>query len=394
MIWSLSVKVANRVENIRPFFVMQMLARAKQLEAEGRDIIHLEIGEPDFPTPRHVCEAATQALLEKNMTYTSAAGLPELRQAIAGFYGRKYGVELDYRRIFITPGASGALLLALGLVVDPGDGVVLADPGYPCYANFVRLYGGIPMGIPVLEASGLNLNASCLEAHWSSKSAGFIMASPANPTGVVLSSEVVQGLVDFVQSKSGFVVSDEIYQGLEYGTRSCTALECSNDVFVINSFSKYFGMTGWRLGWAVVPEPFVAAAESLSQNIFISAHTLSQWAALAAFDPVNLEELERRRQIFAARRDVLCAGLERLGFLIHARPEGAFYVFVDASGVTADTRTFAANLLEEMGVATTPGVDFGVFQPQKYLRFCYTVSVERINEALDRIARFVSNQRA
>ncbi len=383
------MKIAQRLTDISPFFVMEILARAKELEQQGRDIIHMEIGEPDFPTPPKILEAAARALAEADIKYTPAAGLPELRMAIAGFYERTQGVSFDHRRIFVTPGASGALMLAMGLALNPGEGVWLADPSYPCYPNFVRLFGGLPRFMPVDEASEFNLSADLLKSRWAASDAGVILASPANPTGSVMRAEAMQALIEFVDAREGFVISDEIYQGLEYGSPSPTALHYSNEVFVINSFSKYFGMTGWRLGWAVVPEAAVDGAERLAQNLYISAPTLSQRAALAAFDPENIEELERRRRQFAERRDVLCEGLSRLGFLIRARPEGAFYIYADCSPVTADSQTFAQTLLEEAGVAVTPGRDFGTHQPERYLRFCYTASIPRIREGLDRMADFL-----
>jgi len=383
------MKIAQRVSYISPFFVMAILARAKELERMGRDIIHMEIGEPDFPTPPKILAAAARALGEADIKYTPAAGLPELRMAIAGFYERRHGVSLDHRRIFVTPGASGALMLAMGLALNPGEGVLLADPSYPCYPNFVRLFGGFPRSLPVDETNAFNLSAELLKSHWTTSDAGVILASPANPTGAVMGPEAMQAVIEFVDARHGFVVADEIYHGLEYGPPSHTALHDSEEVFVINSFSKYFGMTGWRLGWAVVPEAAMEGAERLAQNLYISAPTLSQLAALAAFDPENIEELERRRRQFADRREVLCEGLSRLGFLIRAKPEGAFYVYADCSGVTPDSQAFALALLEEAGVAVTPGRDFGTHQPERYLRFCYTASIPRLREGLERMADYL-----
>jgi aspartate/methionine/tyrosine aminotransferase len=385
--WSV-MKSSRRMLDIQPFFAMEILARARELEQAGRDIVHMEIGEPDFPTPPLIVEAAARALKDAAIQYTPAAGLPALRQVIAGHYRIRHGLDLDPRRIFLTPGASGALLLALGLLVNPGDAVAMADPGYPCYPNFVRLFDGLPLRVAVDADNDFNLTAGLLDAQCHHPVAGVIVASPANPTGSILSPGALRALVDAVMARDGFVIADEIYHGLEYGAPAATALSCSDKVFVINSFSKYYGMTGWRLGWAVVPEWAIDAAERLAQNLFISAPTLSQLAALAAFEPQNLEELERRRQIFAERRDLLSAGLHRLGFRLPARPEGAFYVYADASPLTADSRALARDLLEEAGVAVTPGLDFGVNQPERYLRFCYTASAERLSEGLDRLKRF------
>lgn len=388
------MNIARRMAAIRPFVVMEILARARELEAAGRDIIHMEVGEPDFPAPPHVVAAAAAALRDGDLKYTPAGGLPELRQAIADFYRHRYGQSIPPQRVFVTPGASGALLLALGLLIEPGDGVALTDPGYPCYPNFVHLYGGEPRRLPVDETTGFNLDAPMLERAWDAAMAGVIIASPANPTGAVMPPAVMQALVNGVASRGGFVVADEIYHGLEYGAVSPTALSYAPDVLVVNSFSKYFGMTGWRLGWAVVPEACAAGAERLAQNLFIAAPTLSQRAALAAFDPGNLAELERRRQVFASRREVLCAGLRELGLIVRTKPEGAFYVYADCRQVTPDSRAFALALLEDAGVAVTPGLDFGMHHPERYLRFCYTASSERIEEGLNRLADFIRSRRS
>ena len=388
------MKLSRRMHEIQPFFAMDILARARELEQAGRDIVHMEIGEPDFPTPPLILESAARSLKDGAIKYTPAAGLPQLRQAIAGHYRSRHGLDLDPRRIFLTPGASGALMLALGVLVNPGDSVAMADPGYPCYPNFVRLFDGLPLRVAVDAESGFNLTAGLLKAQGDQELAGVIVASPANPTGSILSPVALRDLVAGVMAREGFVIADEIYHGLEYGAPAATALTCSDQVFVINSFSKYFGMTGWRLGWAVVPNWAIDAAERLAQNLFISAPTLSQLAALAAFEPANLEELERRRHIFTERRNLLCAGLQGLGFRLHARPEGAFYVYADASQVTSDSRTFALDLLQEAGVAVTPGLDFGVNQTERYLRFCYTASAERLGEGLTRLQRFIARRSA
>jgi aspartate/methionine/tyrosine aminotransferase len=383
------MNIAERMHQIRPFFVMEILSRAKALEEQGRDILHMEIGEPDFPAPPLVVEAALGFIRSGNVKYTPAGGLPELREAIAAYYGRRYGVQVAAERIFITPGASGGFLLSLGLLLGAGDKVALADPGYPCYSNFVRLFGGIPCLVPVDETTGFHLSADLLRNIWDDRMTGIVLASPANPTGSMIAPDIFEGVLDYVGRQAGFVISDEIYHGLEYGQRSRTALELSPRAFVINSFSKYFGMTGWRLGWVVVPDGLAGEAEKLAQNIFISAPAHSQAAALASFAEENLNELERRRFLFEERRDFLCAGLEEIGFVIKARPEGAFYVFADCSRFTGDSYGFAMDLLAETGVAVTPGLDFGANHPERYLRFCYTIPLERLAAALERIGEFV-----
>jgi aspartate/methionine/tyrosine aminotransferase len=383
------MNVADRMREINPFFVMEILARAKALERAGRDIIHMEIGEPDFPAPPLVVEAALEFIRRGDVKYTPASGLAELREAIAEYYGKRYGMAVAAERIFITPGASGGFLLAMGLLLGADARIALADPGYPCYANFVRLFGGVPCFVPVEESTGFHLNVNLLQQYWDDRMTGTVIASPANPTGSIMPPQVLRDILEYVHRRDGFVISDEIYHGLEYGEPSRTALEFSSHSFVVNSFSKYFGMTGWRLGWLVVPEDFIGDAERLAQNIFISAPTHSQVAALASFTEENLRELERRRLIFQERRDFLCSRLEEIGFAIRAKPEGAFYVFADCSRFSPDSHAFAMRLLAEAGVAVTPGVDFGVNHPERYLRFCYTASLERLGEAMERIGEFV-----
>ncbi|CAL1239521.1 aminotransferase class I/II-fold pyridoxal phosphate-dependent enzyme [Candidatus Methylocalor cossyra] len=374
---------------IAPFQVMEILSRAKAMERDGRDIVHLEIGEPDFPTPPLVVEAAVSFIRRGEVKYTPASGLPELRDALAEYYRERYGVGVGPERIFVTPGASGGFLLVLGMLLGPGSKVALADPGYPCYPNFVRLFGGEPCPVPVDDATGFHLNAESVRRLWGERMAGTIISSPANPTGATMAMPVMKELVDWVHERGGFVVSDEIYHGLEYGERSHTALEFSQRAFVVNSFSKYFGLTGWRLGWVIVPQDGVELAERLAQNLFISAPAASQIAGLASLREDNLQELERRRMALAARRDFLCERLERLGFVVRVKPQGALYVFADCSQLVPDGVAFARALLREAGVAVTPGTDFGCHETQHYVRFCYTAPILRLAEGMDRIERFL-----
>lgn len=382
--------IAKRMRNIRPFHVMELLGRAQALEREGRDIVHMEIGEPDFPTPPLVVAESVRFARLGMIKYTPACGLPQLRTALSDYYLRRYRVRVPPRRIFVTPGASGAFLLAMGALVDPGDRVLFADPGYPCYANFVRLFGGEPQGVPVDVNSGFQLSADLLERFWQRPAKGVVLASPSNPTGTLVSPGALSEMIRQVERRGGFFISDEIYHGLEYGEPSHSALEFSDDAFVINSFSKYFGMTGWRLGWLIAPESHVEALERLAQNIFISAPALSQVAALAAFGEENLQELERRRRESQIRRDFLCTKLGRIGFDIPVKPEGAFYVYADCEGLTSDSFDFAWRLLEEAHVAVTPGRDFGENRPERYLRFSYTTSLERLALGVERIAEFLA----
>ena len=381
--------LANRTFDIAPFYVMELLRRAKDLESQGRDIIHMEIGEPDFGTPPAIIEAGIKQLQTGNIKYTSAAGLPELREKIAAFYQTRYGVKLGTERIFITPGASGAFLLAFGVSVNPGDKIVMADPCYPCNSNFIRLFEGKAVALPVTAATNYQLTANLIEQHWNPSTKGVLIASPSNPTGTLIDADEFKRCIRTVHELGGSFFSDEIYHGLVYGKYAPTALEFSNNVFVINSFSKYFGMTGWRIGWLIVPEGLVDATEKLAQNIFIATSTLSQYAALAAFDPQNLDEFERRRAKFASRRDFLYNALVNLGFEIPVRPDGAFYIYANCAKFTDDSYQFAVGLLEEEGVAVTPGLDFGNYLANVHLRFAYTTSIERMGDAVERLERFI-----
>lgn len=383
------MQITERMRGIKPFHVMELMARAQALEREGRDIVHMEIGEPDFPTPPVVAARAVEYIRAGMVGYTPAGGLSELREAISKFYRFRYQISVPARRIFITPGASGAFLLVLGALVDAGDRVLLADPGYPCYANVVRLFGGKPHHVPVDVQSGFQLDSASVKQSWTGRTAGVVLASPSNPTGTMIDKKVLGELVAVVDERQGFLVSDEIYHGLEYNQPSHSALEFSDQAFVVNSFSKYFGMTGWRLGWLIVPESHVQITERLAQNVFISAAAPSQAAALAAFDPQNLEELERRRLEFHRRRDYLLTEVRRLGFEVPLKPEGAFYIYADCSGWTQESFDFAWRLLEQASVAVTPGRDFGLNQPERYVRFSYTTSMERLALGISRITQFL-----
>lgn len=385
-------RLAIRTREISPFYVMELLHRAKQLEALGRDVIHMEIGEPDFPAPAPVIEAGVKHLLTGDVKYTPAAGLTQLREKIAAHYRQQYNVNIAEERIYITPGASGAFLLAFGVSLNPGQEVLMADPCYPCNSNFVRLFEGHPTTIAVDATTGYQLTEELIQQHWTARTKGVLIASPSNPTGTLIGRDALKNAIQRVNALGGCFYSDEIYHGLVYGSKASTALEFSDDVFVINSFSKYFGMTGWRIGWLIVPDEFVDATEKLAQNIFIATSTQSQYAALAAFDEATLVELERRRGEFAERRDFLYDNLLRLGFEIPIKPQGAFYIYADCSKFTNDSYQFALDLLESQAVAVTPGIDFGSNQPQRYVRFAYTTSLERMAIAIQRLETFI-NQR-
>lgn len=382
-------KIAERMGGISAFYVMELLQRAKQLELQGRDVVHMEIGEPDFPTPRAVIEAGERLLRTGEVKYTAAAGLPELRRAIADFYRDRYAVEVDPARVFVTPGATGAFLLAFGISLNPGERILMADPCYPCNDNFVRLFDGKTRFVEVGADSAYQLTAETIAANWSENAKGALIASPSNPTGTLIDDSELHRAIVKVRELGGCFYSDEIYHGLVYDRPAVTALAHGDDVFVINSFSKYFGMTGWRVGWLIVPDAFVEAAEKLAQNIFISTTTHSQYAALASFEPDNLAELEHRRQEFQRRRDYLYQQLLRLGFSVACKPQGAFYVYADVSKFTDDSFQFARDLLEQQAVAVTPGRDFGVYRADKHIRFAYTASIDRMAVAIQRLEHFL-----
>lgn len=381
---------ASRLTHIEPFHVMELLARAKALEAEGRDIIHMEIGEPDFPTPEPIVAAAQASIAAGRVFYTPALGLPELRKAIADFYLKRYGQHVPASRIVVTAGASGALLLALACLAEPGGEWLLTDPGYPCNVNFVRSFEGVPVCIPVRAENSFQPTLAEIRAHWNDRTVGALLATPANPTGTLLDDTTLREIAGFVRENRGQLIVDEIYHGLTYERDAPTALQFGDDIFVVQSFSKYFNMTGWRLGWLVVPDRFSREIEKLAQNLFISPSTPAQYAALAAFHPETLAILESRRNEFRRRRDFLAPALEGLGFRLTAKPQGAFYVYADCSALTNDSDSFARDLLEKAGVAVTPGLDFGSHAPRSHLRFAYTTRIERLAEAVERIRQYLN----
>jgi aspartate/methionine/tyrosine aminotransferase len=386
------LRIAARMAHIEPFEVMEIQTLAREVEARGKDVVHLEIGEPDFRTPRPVVEAAKRALDREPMFYTSALGLQALREAIARFYADRYGVRIPAGRVVVTAGSSAALLLAFGVLLDPGEEVLLADPGYPCNRHFVRTLGAVPRGVPVGPATRYQLTADAARRHWTDRTRIAMVASPANPTGTMVTRAEIADLASLAREKRATFLSDEIYHGLTYGLDAPTAAEAGEDVVVINSFSKYFQMTGWRLGWMVAPADLVRRIEVLAQNLFISPSTVAQHAALACFAPETIAILEERRAELDARRKFLVPALESLGFGVPVVPQGAFYIYADCSRLTADSFSFAREVLVEAGVAITPGKDFGANEPEKHVRIAYTQPVARLEEAVERMRRFLARK--
>ena len=376
---------------IEPFHVMDILARARALEAEGRSIIHMEIGEPDFETPQPVVDAGVRALQQGHHHYTPALGLPQLREKIAVQYRQRYGEMVDPQRIVVTPGSSGALQLVVALVVNSGDQVLLADPGYPCNRHFIHLFGGEPLTIPVGPVERFQLTADLVKAHWGEKSRLVMISSPSNPTGTVIDPLELQKIAEFVAAEGGILVVDEIYHGLTYEGQVSSAVNLPGTVYVVNSFSKYYGMTGWRLGWLVAPSESVEGIDRLAQNLFLAAPTPSQHAALSALDPEVEAILLSRRDAFRERRDFLFKELNRIGFRIDHLPEGAFYLYADCSAFSNDSSELAMSLLEQAGVAITPGKDFATEDADHWVRFAYTVSLGRLQQGVERIHRFLQS---
>jgi aspartate/methionine/tyrosine aminotransferase len=384
-----SLRTAARMAHIEPFEVMEIQTLARQIEAQGQDVIHLEIGEPDFRTPQPVVEAAKRALDAHPMFYTSALGLPALREAISGFYRTRYKVEVPSQRIIVTAGSSAALLLAFGVLLNPDEEVLLADPGYPCNRHFIRTLGAVPRAVAVGAESRYQLTPDLARKHWGPKTRMAMVASPANPTGTLVTPAEVHGLAELAREKRGTLLMDEIYHGLTYGIDAHTAAEEGEDVLVVNSFSKYFQMTGWRLGWLVAPAGLVRKIETLAQNLFISPSAIAQHAALACFAPETIAIVEQRRSELDARRRYLIPALESLGFKVPVIPQGAFYIYADCSALTADSFALARRILMEAHVAVTPGKDFGINHPELHLRIAYTQPVARLEEAVARIRKLL-----
>jgi len=379
----------TRINDIQPFHVMALLARAKELESQGKDIIHLEIGEPDFPTPKPIVDAGINAIKDGDVHYTPALGLPALREAIASFYQTRYALNLSSQRVAITPGASGALMLALGVVMQEGDEVLLADPGYPCNKNFVRFLSGTTRAIHVDASTDYQLSLKHLKKHWSEKTKVVMVASPSNPTGTLLSHKELSAMAAFVKEKKAYLIVDEIYHGLIYNDEETTALAIDDNIIVINSFSKYFNMTGWRLGWLVAPESLIDKMDKLAQNIFLAAATPAQYAALAAFDSETIRILESYKSEFKQRRDFLLVKLKQLGFVIETEPQGAFYIYANCEKFSDDSYQFCYEILENIGVAITPGKDFGENNADTFVRFSYTTSIKCLEQAISRLSAYL-----
>lgn len=381
-----AIPVSRRAREITPFLVMDILERAKELERRGEHIIHLEIGEPDFPTPEVVKEAAWRAMAAGETQYTHSQGLIELREALCGHYLEKYGVNLSPEQFIVTSGTSPAMVLIFAALLDPGDEAVLSDPHYACYPNFLRLVDARPRYVRVLEEEGFQFRPDELKPQLTGRTKAIIINSPANPTGTLLSAERLEQLAGL----GPYIVSDEIYHGLVYEGKEHSILEYTDKAFVINGFSKLYAMTGWRLGYVIAPQEFVRPIQKLMQNFFISANPFVQRAGIAALTQAGAE-VARWRAVYDERRRFLLAGLEKLGFHIPVPPTGAFYIFVNARHLSADSYALAFDILEQAKVGVTPGIDFGA-GGEGFLRFSYANSLENLAEALRRLEKYLANR--
>jgi aspartate/methionine/tyrosine aminotransferase len=389
------MKISSRAERIEPFYVMEVAKAASQLAAQvahtDRPMIFLNIGEPDFTAPPLVQEAAARAIRDGATQYTHATGLASLRERISGWYSQRFGVEVPPRRIVVTAGASAALQLACLALIEAGDEILMPDPSYPCNRHFVSAADGRAVLVPTTAAERFQLSAAKVQEHWSAKTRGVLLASPSNPTGTSIHPDELRRIHSFVRGNGGVTLLDEIYLGLSYDeTYGHTGLALDDQVISINSFSKYFNMTGWRLGWMVVPDALVPVIERLAQNLFICPSTVAQHAALACFEAASLAEYELRRAQFRARRDWFIPRLTAMGFAVPVSPDGAFYAWADGSELferlgVQDSWDFAFEVMKRAHVAVTPGRDFGSAQTRHFVRFSTANSMAQLHEAADRL---------
>ncbi|HEX2603692.1 MAG TPA: pyridoxal phosphate-dependent aminotransferase [Oxalicibacterium sp.] len=386
-------QLASRLDRIAPFHVMELAKMAAELERQGRHLIHMGIGEPDFTAPQPVIDAAARAMADGKLQYTSALGLPELREAIAAHYRDIYGVTVAPSRIVVTAGASAALLLACAALVEKDAEVLMPDPSYPCNRHFVAAFEGKAKLVPSGPEHRFQLSNEMVNEHWGDATRGVLLASPSNPTGTSIEAEELRRIVATVRARQGFTIVDEIYHGLRYDGPPFSALSLGDDVIVINSFSKYFNMTGWRLGWLVVPEALVPAIEKLAQNLFICASSVAQHAALACFGPEASAIYEARRGEFRRRRDYIVPALQALGFKVPVLPDGAFYVYADCSALADDADQLTRAMLNDAGVVIVPGLDFGSHAARQYVRVSYATSMENLEEAVARLGAFLAKRK-
>lgn len=383
-------RLAHRTQQIVPFYVVELFKEANLLAAQGRDIISLGIGEPDFTAPPQVVETLDRAARAGLSGYSPPAGIAPLRAAIAHYYAEYFQAPVAAERIIVTAGASKALLLACMTLINPGDEVLMPDPSYPANQNFIIAAGGTPRLIVCQAEQRFQLTAADIRAHWTPATRGVLIASPSNPTGTTITREELKALISEVRQRDGFVIMDEIYLGLYYGDKPQSALTLDDNIVIVNSFSKYFHMTGWRLGWMIVPPDMVAEVEKLASSLAICAPTLAQHAALTCFEPDVMRTYDNRRLSFKQRRDYLLPQFERLGLHVPAIPDGAFYIYADIRRHSQDSNDFSHRLLHQAGIAAVPGHDFGPAHASYMMRFSYATGLNRLEEAISRLENFLA----
>ena len=373
-------------QELSPFYVMEVLEKAKEIEASGHDVIHFEVGEPDFETPQVIKDVAVKSIYAGETKYTHSLGIPELREAISQNYKHVYGVDINPARVVITMGSSPALYLSIISLIEPGDEVIITDPHYACYPQIIKIAGGVPRTFKIYEEEGFQIDINRIREVISPKTKAIIINSPANPTGVILKPEVMKDIADLGIK----IISDEIYHGLVYGSEVKTIYQFTDDAFAVNGFSKFFAMTGWRLGYLIAPEEYVRPIQKLQQNLFISPNAFVQRAGIAALQSAGVDAVNMAN-IFNTRRQIMLSGLKELGFRIANEPEGAFYVFVDAAGINPNSHELAFDILEKAHVAVTPGIDFGE-GGEGYLRFSYATSTDKIEQGIKRLGEYLINK--
>lgn len=382
--------LAKRTDKIVPFHAVEVFKQAQALAAQGHDIISLGIGEPDFTAPQPVIEKLHQASIDALSGYSEPVGIRPLRESIAKYYQEHFGATVCPDRIIITSGASGALMLACMAVIDAGDEVLMPDPSYPANQNFVIAAGGTPKLVECTSEQRFQLDAQTVAANWGPKTKGVLIASPSNPTGTSIEPEALKALIKEVRSRNGFIIMDEIYLGLYYDGQAQSALTLDDNIIIINSFSKYFHMTGWRLGWIIAPEEIIPAMDKMGASLTICAPTLAQHAALACFEPETIAIYEERKLAFKQRRDFLLPAFEKIGLDVPVAPDGAFYIYADISKHSPDSYDFSQRLMKEAGVAAVPGLDFGPAHAKTKVRFSYATSMDMLEEAVHRMEKFLA----
>ena len=382
--------VSNKALNIEPFHVVSLITRAMELEKQGKKIVNLVVGEPEFKTPKPIIDSAIKSLEQNKIRYSPSLGKVELRESIAKWYQDREKINLSYNRIAVTSGSSAALLLTMAVLLNPGNEVIISDPSYPCNRHFVAAMEGVATCVPVDSKTNYQLTLEKVKDNWTEKTRAVLVSSPSNPTGGILDYEELEKIYSFVCSQGGYLIVDEIYRGISYDKEPVSATALGENVFVINSFSKYFCMTGWRLGWLVAPEKFIEKIEHLAQNLYISNSDIAQDAVLSAFSPDVVSQLDSNLIHYKEQKDYLMNELLRIGFKIPVEPKGAFYIYADASNFTDDSYKFCWKILEDIGVAIAPGLDFGNYRSNIHVRFSFPKTINIMSEGIKRIDNYLT----